>query len=155
MLLKAEKAHRRSAASYRAAETRREQESYAEANVPPEDLVYWRKTRGLFKGRADERARAFAEYKQEHQGEDVQALDEYADERLAELHRERERRDFAVREARGKGRILIKRAVKQRSPGAFYFVDRAGNLREVCRKEGKRKVKCPRSRPDCKPKRPR
>ena len=155
MLLAAERAHRRSAASYRAAETRKEREDYAEANIAPADLAYWRRTRAQFRGSPDERARRFEEHKQEHAGEELGALEDFAEERLSELHRERERRDYAAKEPRGKGRILIRRAVKQRSPGAFYFVDANGNLRETCRKQGRKKLKCAKSRPGCKPKAPK
>jgi hypothetical protein len=79
----------RSVAAFKGWVTRSERDEAVTVNLEPSAVLLWKRTRSAFKGTAQARAEAFAEYCEEHPGEVVEALQDAADlevERLIAMH---------------------------------------------------------------------
>lgn len=80
----------RSLAGYRAAETRKERDEFAEQNIPGELIPLWQKTKLNFRGSPEERAEKFLQYAHDHEDESMEATSDAADRKLEAMIREHE-----------------------------------------------------------------
>jgi hypothetical protein len=83
----------RSAAARKGWETRSERDEAVVVNLDPSTVSLWKRVRYAFKGTPHERAEQFAEYVEEHPGEAIDAIQDYADAEVARMIARRERED--------------------------------------------------------------
>lgn len=83
----------RSLAGYRAAETRRERDEFATANIPDDLLPLWEKVKLNFRGTPEQRAEKFIQYAHDHEDDSIEAVSSAADRKLEAMIREHEARD--------------------------------------------------------------
>jgi len=81
----------RSLGGYRAAETRRERDEFAAANIPDDLIPLWNKTKLNFRGSPEKRAEKFIAYAHDHENESLDATIDEADRKLEAMIRARER----------------------------------------------------------------
>jgi hypothetical protein len=89
----AESIARYQAIGFKAAARRLEREEAVTCNIAPELLPLWKRVRSSIKGTPEQRLAAFQLYVHNHQAERVEALGNFADEKLEALLAERARRD--------------------------------------------------------------
>jgi|GEM_PF-4410254 hypothetical protein len=80
----------RSVAAYAGWEKRKEAEEAVTVNLAPEHLALWERTRGAFHGSPQARLERFEQYAHEHQGEEMAALQDAADDKLEAMLRSRD-----------------------------------------------------------------
>ena len=80
------------AGTWLGAEHRRERDEAVAVNIPLHLLSLWRRTKHQFKGTPHQRYEAFMQYAHDTEGEEMAALQEDADDKLAAMIREYERR---------------------------------------------------------------
>lgn len=82
------------AGTWLGAEHRRERDEAVEVNIPPHLLALWRRTKGQFKGTPHERYEQFMQHVHDvdGSGEEMTALQDDADDKLAAMIREYEGR---------------------------------------------------------------
>jgi hypothetical protein len=80
----------RSLAGYRAADTLRERDEFAAANIPAALIPLWNRVKRQFRGSPEERAEKFIQYAHDHESEDLDAVVSAADRKLDAMIRAHE-----------------------------------------------------------------
>lgn len=71
---------------------RKEKEEEVVVSLPPHLQTLWRRTKHQFKGTPHQRLEKFLQYVHDHEGEDMRVLQEEADDAVAKMVKEYERR---------------------------------------------------------------